>query len=48
MRNREKQRDLFKEQNFSEKRDMCGKKDLTPYNAIQIIKGKSVGDIVLR
>lgn len=48
MRDRKKQRQLLKEQNYCDRKNTYGKSDLTPYNAIQIMKGKDVKDIVLR
>lgn len=48
MRDRKKQRQLFKEQNYCDKKDACGKSDLTPYNAIRVMKGRDVKDIVLK
>lgn len=51
MRNRHKQRELRKQQRRKEnleKRNSCGVKDLTAYNALMQIKTNGKSDIVLR
>ncbi len=42
MRNRKEQRKLAKEQKQMDRKNAFNKLDLTPYNAIRVMKGKSI------
>lgn len=49
MRDRKKQREIFKEQNYCDKKNAYGNQDITPYNAIKNIDRENKNkNIVLR